>query len=432
MLYNIVTTVHNEISYLIIIFLTVYFFSAHITLVGDRLRNTVLISVVAIFLLNFVPNEDVQYISFYIILLLSVLILSSRKIRDALLLVPAIALYFVLGAVPVVLVQHVFPTFDSRISLSGFSYDIVSFGVDIVFLGLLILLRHYLIMFDSSLHLSWAEVLGSLGVYFFIMIAIPMLMMVNVRTDMYGTYKMIWRILLVLAVVLVIGLYLYQIVSRRVRLYKQYRIYNEKEYMELQLHALHDLQKNEEQIVRTRHDLRNHLLVLQSMYEEGKMEDAHAYTEKLEQDINLPGAGILTGNKIVDMILREKVQRAKQQNIKFSFQGSLDSLHFMEDYDICGLFGNAYDNALEACSGLEKAYIKTTVNTTRNFITIKICNSVLEKVQIRNNHISTTKEDKTAHGLGIGNMKHIVRKYHGKSSFECSQQEFQFKVSFPV
>lgn len=432
MLYTLITTIHNEISYLIIIFLTVYFFSAHISLTGAKLLNTVLTSVVIMILINFVPNENVQYVGFYIILMLSVLLLSKRKIRDVLLLVPAIALYFVLGAVPVVLVNYLFPAFDSKVMLSGQPYDLVGFVVDIVFLGLLILLRHYLVKYDSSLHLSLAEVLGSLGVYLFIMIAMPMLIMVNERTDMYESYKIIWRIIITLAVLIVIGLYLYQIVSRRVRLYKQYHTNNEQKYLELQLHALRDLQENEEQIARTRHDLKNHLLVLQSMYEEGKFKEAGEYTRKLERDINLPGAGILSGNKIADMILRDKVQHATGQSVEFSFQGSLDPLHFMEAQDICGLLGNAYDNALEACVGQENAYVKTIVNRTKNFITIVICNSVAEKVSIKNNHISTTKKDTVSHGLGIPNMKLIVRKYHGKCTLECTDREFRFKVSLPI
>lgn len=111
-----------------------------------------------------------------------------------------------------------------------------------------------------------------------------------------------------------------------------------------------------------------------------------------------------------------------------TYSGSFESLKKMSAPDICGLLSNAYDNAIESCTLQKDAFIRTEVNTTRNYTVIQITNSISKKVRIQNNSMATTKDDKTTHGYGTIIMKRIAHKYGGNCTFTSTQNEFKVKI----
>ncbi len=388
-------------------------------------RNTILFFTVINIVLNTLFMKY-ALINMPILIALTVLVLSSRKVHDLLLFFPAFAIYFVFTIIPESIIKQLFPRFNSHILVNGEPLSLVSVAIDIFLLSSLILLGHTLQKYETTVHLSTKEILGCIGLFFFSFIDVGLLMAVE-KSSMIPAFYYLWKFIFVAAFVLSLGGYLYSLIETRKRIYRQALSYNETEYLRLQLDSLQDIKENEEQIKHLRHDLNNHLIMIQSLCEEGNYEEVQKYTKHLRNDIVLAGSNVLTGNKVADLIVRSKLKEATEHDIEFTFSGSLEGLSTMEAPDICGLLANAYDNAIEACLTQQNPYIHTKVSTTRNYTVIQITNSIPHKISIRHNRIATTKQ-KDSHGYGIEIMNKIAHKYNGSCTLHSSEKELTVKI----
>lgn len=66
------------------------------------------------------------------------------------------------------------------------------------------------------------------------------------------------------------------------------------------------------------------------------------------------------------------------------------------------------------------------------YLWIKIQNPVVENVEIRNNSISTTKEDKTLHGFGLYSLQQVVKKHNGELKLTCENNVFETSIELNI
>lgn len=418
----------NELSYWILLFITQYICSAHMNL---SRKNICICSIVSgiCFALCFISGiTDLDFYCMFLLLVLTVIVFSTRRFKDLLLLPLALVFYIVLTVMPQSLLEELHPTFAKQIQFSEYSFTYISRVIDLLLLGALIYLRKLLAKYETILPLSRKEIAGCFGVLFFCFVDIGLLMGLKER-DSSPLYHYIWLTILVGFFLLGAGYYFYNLIDTRVIFYKQTLTKNDTEYLKLQLESLQNSKENEEHVKRMRHDLKNHLTIINTLCEEERYEELREYTASLNKEAASMGNIIFTGNDIADMVLRSKMQLATQMNILFEFDGTLEALRNLEAPDICGLLSNAYDNALEACANIPNAYIRTQVSTTPNYTVIQITNPVHKLVPIHNNSTATTKvEEKHAHGYGMDIMKRIACKYKGSCTFESSEEEFTVKI----
>ena len=126
---------------------------------------------------------------------------------------------------------------------------------------------------------------------------------------------------------------------------------------------------------------------------------------------------------MLDCIVGMKASRMDEEEIDFKLDGMIDGGLGMKPVDVCNIFANALDNAIEACERIpEKTdrWVSLLVKRTDKFFSIKLSNSVKEE----KNGISldklfdgisrkTSKKDKNLHGFGTLNMKKALEKYGG-------------------
>ena len=107
----------------------------------------------------------------------------------------------------------------------------------------------------------------------------------------------------------------------------------------------------------------------------------------------------------------------------------------MAEFEICALFANALDNAIEACIEMEscaKKYISVTCRDIKGFIIIKIINSKSNVIKVIDDQIYTTKVGKVGHGIGISSIKYITDKYNGEVVINYSDDEFILNIMIPI
>ena len=137
-----------------------------------------------------------------------------------------------------------------------------------------------------------------------------------------------------------------------------------------------------------------------------------------------------TGNGIADALLSDKQQKALACNCNIVFQGAIPLNHLMPT-DICVILGNTLDNAIEACEKCkttEPLTITVTCNCNSGFMFLSITNPISEKVKINNNHIATTKENKTLHGFGLYSLHSVVKKYEGNIELKSTDTTFTANI----
>lgn len=92
------------------------------------------------------------------------------------------------------------------------------------------------------------------------------------------------------------------------------------------------------------HDMKNHLLIL----EKQNSQETKQMAADLRQQISDYEDYVHTGNDFLDVIIRDKVKKAREQEIDFLAVVDFTAGNFIEPLDISTIFGNALDNALEA------------------------------------------------------------------------------------
>ena len=188
-----------------------------------------------------------------------------------------------------------------------------------------------------------------------------------------------------------------------------------------------DKQKDEERIRSIYHDMKNHLLVLESS-------QATDETRKMAQELRSQIADyedyVHTGNEFLDIILKDKAAKARDKQIDFSAMVDFHGIDFMEPLDISTIFGNAIDNAIEASENLPeyKRLITVKAERVRDMLLITIENNTLP-----GNHLTegTTKKNRFVHGFGIPNIKKAAEKYDGQCSFHQKESIYQLKILIP-
>jgi len=190
--------------------------------------------------------------------------------------------------------------------------------------------------------------------------------------------------------------------------------------------------KMHEELRRFQHDYHNLHLGLYSALMQKDFEKALSYLQSDEMSLCKISNAYETGNVVLDVLLGEKQIFADGFNTKIRFEGIMPG-NLLSTADICIVFGNALDNAIEACAKLpktEEKVITVKVSQSRKFLFIRITNPVISNVQINNNSIVTTKADKQAHGIGMHSIHTIAKKHSGTVSLSCEDNVFSIEIDF--
>ena len=108
---------------------------------------------------------------------------------------------------------------------------------------------------------------------------------------------------------------------------------------------------------------------------------------------------------------------------------------FMDVMDICSIFGNAIDNAIEYERQIpdpDCRLIKVTVRSQNRFLLIRIDNYCRETIKVTDGLIASSKKDGRPHGYGIKSIRRSVEKYHGSLTLEQQDDWFSLTALLPI
>lgn len=190
--------------------------------------------------------------------------------------------------------------------------------------------------------------------------------------------------------------------------------------------------ENIEAINRKYHDLKHQIGVIRL---ESNAEKREEYLNKLEFGMEGIGPMQKTGNDVLDTILFSKQLYCAKHQITITSVVDGAQLGFMDVMDICSIFGNALDNAIESVLKLkdkEKRLIRMAVYAQNNFLMIRVENYFEGDLQMEDGEYKTTKADKGYHGYGIKSIRYTAENYGGSVSIEAKDNWFYLRVLLPI
>ena len=180
------------------------------------------------------------------------------------------------------------------------------------------------------------------------------------------------------------------------------------------------------------HDLKHQIAGLRMETDE---ERRRKWLDAMEEEVSAFENLNKTGNQVLDTILAAKVFHCRKNRIQITCVADGKLLDFMHVTDICSIFGNALDNAIEHVVMIpeeEKRLIHVSVSAKRNFVFIKVENYC--ETEIRTNEhklIPTTKTDKEHHGFGLLSIRATAEKYGGTVDFGQQNHWFELNILLP-
>ena len=182
---------------------------------------------------------------------------------------------------------------------------------------------------------------------------------------------------------------------------------------------------------RLRHDMKNHIIALSALSRNKEWEKLDDYLKNMEGTA-LDTAGDLTGNKAVDAILYQKQRQAEWENIKWECDVRMPKECCINEFDLCVLFGNILDNALEACGrmrGDECRFINIQAKTVKKCFLIEVKNSMDKAEKFTEG--CTNKGDSQKHGIGLMYVSDVVDSYNGAVHKEFGKGIFVISILMP-
>ena len=171
------------------------------------------------------------------------------------------------------------------------------------------------------------------------------------------------------------------------------------------------------------------------MLEEGKTEEASEHLKQLLGNVRALSPSIITGDEMLDCIVAMKADKMKEKGIGFSMDGVADGGLNLKPMDVCSIFANALDNAIEASSKMPTgAWVDMNIKRTEKFFVIKIANAAEQQVDVEKLFMSsgyTSKQDKEHHGFGLRNIRMAVEDYDGLVKAESDDSSFALSIMIP-
>ena len=263
-------------------------------------------------------------------------------------------------------------------------------------------------------------------------ILLPVFSLFNMYTTLflmqvYLTKTSLFLFMVNLSLLIALNVYfcvLIEIMSENHRLENERNLYRQQAQMQY-----HYYEREEEKYEESRkliHDIRNHIQAMEDLYRKEGAQDAARYADNIHQMLNSFQQKYYTSEKLLNIILNDKVQLMRAAGIREDIKVGELSLDFMKDVDVTTLFANLLDNAVAAASGSCDRYIRLRVNLVRQFLSIIMENSCdREPVKVGEGFRSC----KSGHeGMGIKNIRRTVEQYGGDVQFEWKDGVFTTKV----
>ena len=197
---------------------------------------------------------------------------------------------------------------------------------------------------------------------------------------------------------------------------------------------INDVEKLYGNIRSLKHDMGNHISVLENLILKKENEEAEKYLAKIKTVWNDSTVEIRTGNPITDVILTTKYKEAEEKGIELNCKFAYPSDTRINAFDISVILNNAIENAFEGVRECKNPIVSVISYRKKNAYMIEVVNSISKYVAVDDESgiPMTSKKDKEGHGYGLINIRKVARSYYGDIDINQENDTFTLSVMLMI
>lgn len=186
-----------------------------------------------------------------------------------------------------------------------------------------------------------------------------------------------------------------------------YHITLSKNAIKSERRLLEEVKKNNANVLKLKHDLKNQYLIVLGLIESHKLKEAQNYIKDSFQILD-PPLKLYAPDSVLNYMLSTKLNQAKENDIIVHHQIFI-SKNIKIDYDIVAIvLGNIIDNAIQASIRIDKnkRNINIVMKQVKNDLLIEVTNNF-------NPEELSTRKHREVDGLGMKNIDSLIKEVGG-------------------
>lgn len=178
-----------------------------------------------------------------------------------------------------------------------------------------------------------------------------------------------------------------------------------------------------------RHDINGYFNTIDELITKRNYEELLSLTKNLKSAVE-ESVKNSCNNIYISATLNQFLHTIKAEDINFTFEYDVLKEIKVNNNHLCSLIYNLMSNAIEGTiRNTNKRYVNLNIYEKNKALVIKVTNSVHDDFSLSNLKIGvSTKVNKTNHGIGLKNIKMIVKKYNGNIDFKLNEDELEIYV----
>lgn len=200
--------------------------------------------------------------------------------------------------------------------------------------------------------------------------------------------------------------------------------------LNLQREQYASLNKHIKEVKAAKHDLRHHIKLIEAYLINKDTERLEEYIKEYKLTLP-PDIEICYEEKFaLNALFHNYIKIAKSYNIDIDIKFDLNNKIAIQDTDLCVIFGNCIENAIEACLKLDTNNRNINLRTKlfNDIFIITIDNTFDGIVKMDGDIYLSSKRYYNTKGIGITSVKEIVKKYNGYVKFQPTDKEFKVSI----
>lgn len=184
-----------------------------------------------------------------------------------------------------------------------------------------------------------------------------------------------------------------------------------------------------------RHDINNHMQIIERIQRESHTEILDSYTIKLREQYEQLKPIYYCDNMIINALISNKSGRCQKEDIVFEVNLNGLILENISEFDFASILFNLLDNAVESClkiSDREKRFICLNCYTDAGQLIIHVENSCNEKESEVKTKFFAPKSNRKQHGMGISIIYETVKKYRGSMDVKHQECRYETLINIPM
>lgn len=222
---------------------------------------------------------------------------------------------------------------------------------------------------------------------------------------------------------------IFESISRNNELQNKIKFYEEQSKIQYEYYnSLENNYRNSRKVI---HDIKNHLQIIEDLYKGKEYDKGNEYAKDMYKLLDSFSQKIYTNNRTLNLIINDKMLKAKENGINLECKIGDINIDFMKDIDITTIFANLLDNALEEqclCKEERKVFLK--IDSFNQFIIINLTNKLSSKLVKDKKFFKSTKKNHC--GFGLENVSLALEKYEGNMRIDTECGEFKINIIIPI